>query len=202
MTALLIVSFMTVSEIRSMEQRPDPREWYFDYERYIYRGTVVSIIAAVGFVAAQMMYELNSMFVTVVVISTYVNDAGAYLFGSTCGMRWIQRQFYKYSPNKTWEGTIGGLIVSVVMAAAMAHQAAIAGDGLWWTWPTMVITSAGAAIAGDALGSSLKRFIGVKDSSANSELWMGHGGWMDRFLASLSALAANMLLAAWLLLNS
>ncbi len=77
------------------------------------------------------------------------------------------------SPGKTWEGAIGGVAVSVLVA--------IAGSGWFGVAPSLFIPLCVIAVAfsvvGDLTESLLKRFAGMKDSGT---LFPGHGGVMDR----------------------
>ena len=109
-------------------------------------------------------------------ILTWVNDTGAYLSGRTFGKT---KLFERISPNKTWEGSIGGLIFTVFGSAVLFH---------FWPSFTLVIW-AGAAVLisifanlGDLMESAFKRNAGVKDSG---KIMPGHGGILDRFDAVL-----------------
>ncbi len=98
-------------------------------------------------------------------------DVVQYVVGKTLGRR---RLLPRVSPNKTWEGLIGGFVTTVILAAALAPwltpldrlEGAVAG---------VLIALAGCA--GDATLSAVKRDLGVKDSST---LLPGHGGVLDR----------------------
>ncbi len=112
----------------------------------------------------------------VIIFSIWINDTMAYIVGSLIGKTALS----KISPKKTWEGTIGGIILAVSAAGLVA----------WWlnfNIAQFAITSAIAAIAGtfgDLLESKLKRMAGVKDSGS---LMPGHGGFLDRFDSLLLA---------------
>ena len=112
----------------------------------------------------------------VIIFSIWINDTMAYIVGSLIG----KTPLSKISPRKTWEGTIGGIILAVSAAGLVA----------WWlnfNIAQFAITSAIAAIAGtfgDLLESKLKRIARVKDSGS---LMPGHGGFLDRFDSLLLA---------------
>lgn len=110
------------------------------------------------------------------IFSIWINDTMAYVVGSFIG----KTPFSKISPKKTWEGTIGGAILCVVVMAFI-------GKALGLTYTDAAVIAALAAIAGtigDLFESKLKRLAGVKDSGS---FMPGHGGFLDRFDSLLFA---------------
>ena len=102
----------------------------------------------------------------------WTNDTMAYLIGSQIGRR---KLFERISPKKTWEGTIGGAICTVLMAWLISRYSPDFSTAQW--------LAVGAVVGifgtlGDLVESMLKRSIGVKDSGT---LLPGHGGLLDRF---------------------
>jgi len=65
-----------------------------------------------------------------------VNDVMAYVCGMSMGRKFIQREFLKLSPNKTWEGFIGGGICTVIIGFFLARYLA------QFTWMTCPVTEA------------------------------------------------------------
>ncbi|MSU89931.1 phosphatidate cytidylyltransferase [Rhodobacteraceae bacterium 2CG4] len=111
-------------------------------------------------------------------------DAGAYFAGRLIGG---PKLWPKVSPNKTWAGAIGGLVLAVAVGAGFYFAGQV-------TLPWLVALSAVLAIAsqaGDLLESWIKRRFGVKDSSS---IIPGHGGLLDRFDGLIGALWAYALL--------
>lgn len=111
-----------------------------------------------------------------IIVSLWINDTMAYVVGSLIG----KTPFSPISPKKTWEGTIGGAILCIVVMTLL---------GKWAGIPLIdaIIISALAAItgtAGDLFESKLKRMAGVKDSG---QIMPGHGGFLDRFDSLLFA---------------
>ncbi len=112
------------------------------------------------------------------IFSIWANDSFAYLVGSFIG----RTAFSKISPKKTWEGTIGGVILCVLLIAYLGSAAR------FFTLKDWIIIATIAAVAGtlgDLLESKLKRMAGVKDSGS---LMPGHGGFLDRFDSLLIAI--------------
>lgn len=113
------------------------------------------------------------------VFSIWINDTMAYIVGSFIG----KTPFSKISPKKTWEGTVGGAILCVLVMAFV-------GKALGLSYVDAACIAALAAIAGtmgDLFESKLKRMAGVKDSGS---FMPGHGGFLDRFDSLLFASVA------------
>ncbi len=100
------------------------------------------------------------------------NDTGAYLAGRSFGKR---KLFERISPNKTWEGFIGGIVLAFFVALNLAQYF---GSLQKWEWATMAIIIGVFGTLGDLVESMLKRSLGVKDSG---KILPGHGGLLDRF---------------------
>jgi phosphatidate cytidylyltransferase len=109
--------------------------------------------------------------VTGVLVIIWSNDVGAYFAGSTLGRTKLAPSI---SPNKSWEGVIGGLLLGLVIAWAYARLFGFA-EGAWLGLAPLVTLF---GTSGDLLESRLKRLLGVKDSGT---LLPGHGGFLDRF---------------------
>ena len=114
------------------------------------------------------------------IFSIWINDTMAYIVGSLFG----KTPLSKVSPKKTWEGTIGGAVLAIVIMSLVGYF--IVGTSLI----NSAIIAAIAAVFGtfgDLFESKLKRMAGVKDSGS---LMPGHGGFLDRFDSLLLAVPA------------
>ena len=112
-----------------------------------------------------------------VIVSIWINDTMAYIVGSFIG----KTSLSALSPKKTWEGTIGGALLAVVVVELLGRSL----TGL--SYQTLMIVSATSAIMGtmgDLIESKFKRMAGVKDSG---RIMPGHGGFFDRFDSLLLA---------------
>jgi len=111
------------------------------------------------------------------ILMIWSNDTLAYLVGSFIG----KHSFSPISPNKTWEGVIGGALLTIIGAAVYGYlsQAYRLVD-----WMVFALCATVGGTLGDLLESKLKRMAGVKDSGT---LMPGHGGAMDRFDSLLVA---------------
>lgn len=112
-------------------------------------------------------------------ILIWTNDTFAFLSGKFFGKT---KLFERISPKKTWEGTIGGILFTTLMAFVMSRLFD-PGHHLFWIISVFFIVP--AAIYGDLLESLFKRSLGVKDSG---NIMPGHGGILDRFDASFFAI--------------
>ncbi|MGH6933400.1 MAG: phosphatidate cytidylyltransferase, partial [Dongiaceae bacterium] len=105
------------------------------------------------------------------VFLTQFNDVAQFVWGKLFGKHGITPSV---SPNKTWEGFLGGLATTIVLATALGPYL----TPMDWRWAGL----SGAIIAiagflGDVTESAMKRDIGIKNSSS---LIPGHGGILDR----------------------
>ncbi len=111
-------------------------------------------------------------------ILVWANDVFAYLVGSGFGKH---KLFERLSPGKTWEGSIGGLVFTLIFAWLFSLVATNL-DLTQWLGLALIISL--TANVGDLAESLLKRNAGVKDSGI---IFPGHGGVLDRFDAILFA---------------
>jgi len=122
----------------------------------------------------------------VILLMVWGYDAGAYLAGSLLGKH---HAFPSVSPKKTWEGIIGGFILTVGGAAVGATLSPVWRQFAFWKgFPHILVVSflVGLAVQlGDIFESKLKRAAGVKDSGT---FLPGHGGALDRIDGLLFAL--------------
>lgn len=105
------------------------------------------------------------------VLLTQLNDVAQYLWGKLFGRHKVVPQV---SPNKTWQGLLGGVATTLALALVLAP----------WLTPFDALRAAGAGLligvfgfVGDITVSALKRDLGIKDSG---QLIPGHGGILDR----------------------
>jgi len=111
------------------------------------------------------------------IAAMWINDTMAYIVGSLIG----KTPLSSISPNKTWEGTIGGFLLAVATITVCGYFLLNA-DVM-----QLIIIAAIACVAGifgDLLESKLKRMANIKDSGS---IMPGHGGFLDRFDSLLMA---------------
>ncbi len=127
---------------------------------------------------------------------TWAADIGAFAVGNIVGG---PKLWPRFSPNKTWSGFIGALVVAMAVGASVtvafgSHMQVSLGAAA-----LMGLIGGLATMAGDLLESILKRRFGVKDSG---DLIPGHGGLLDRvdglMIAILAVAGARLIhLAGW-----
>ncbi len=114
-------------------------------------------------------------------IFIWINDTGAYLTGVTIGRH---RLFPRISPKKSWEGSIGGALLTIASAFAVAQFFTFMNA---WQWVGMALIVVVFGTFGDLTESMIKRHIGIKDSG---HILPGHGGFLDRLDSMLFAIPA------------
>ncbi len=105
-------------------------------------------------------------------LMTWTNDTMAYFIGSQLGKTPL---FPRISPKKTWEGTMGGVAVTFLVAYILSIYIT---DLNLMNWMVLAIIIAIFGSLGDLVESMLKRSHQIKDSGS---LLPGHGGLLDRF---------------------
>lgn len=136
-------------------------------------------------------FVLLALFVTV-----WVNDSGAYIVGSLTSKRkgGNHKMFPRVSPNKSWEGLIGGIVFALLSGYVYFRVGWF--DSLWIALIFTLIISIFGTL-GDLMESLFKRTLGVKDSG---KFMPGHGGVLDRFdsllLATPAVVAFLLILSA------
>lgn len=136
-----------------------------------------------GLILGQFQHGVHT--VVALVVGTVAYDIGGLVFGSSVGrhplIEWI-------SPNKTWEGLIGGFVAAFLSVVLLSKF------GNWTPWDANAMHAVQlglvvgvAAPLGDLAESMLKRSLGVKDFGT---ILPGHGGVLDRFDCFLFVLPA------------
>lgn len=140
----------------------------------VYAGIPFLFFVALGFVKGTFNYYIPLGFLLIL----WSNDTGAYLAGRSFGKR---KLFERISPNKTWEGFIGGVVFAMAIAFNLEQYF---GSLAKWEWASMALIIGVFGTLGDLVESMLKRSLGVKDSG---NILPGHGGLLDRFDGLLMA---------------
>lgn len=135
---------------------------------------LLNILSTVGATGGTYNYALP----LAIFVFIWCNDTGAFFVGCSIGRH---KMWERVSPKKTWEGTIGGVVVAMIAGYVMSiffTQMNV------WQWMGMAVIVAIAGTYGDLIESCMKREMGIKDSG---NILPGHGGMLDRFDSTLLA---------------
>ena len=115
-----------------------------------------------------------------VLVSVWLADTGGYFAGKRFGKHKLAKEI---SPNKTWEGVAGALVLSGVFATGFYFLVLESSLSLI-SWLFLTALTVLISIVGDLFESVFKRCFNVKDSG---QLLPGHGGILDRIDSLLAA---------------
>jgi phosphatidate cytidylyltransferase len=116
---------------------------------------------------AGLVYIFYSLFII------WATDSGAYFIGRAMGKR---KLWPEISPNKTIEGSVGGVVSAVIVSILFSLLTEIDATIMGLAFVTIFLSVFGQI--GDLVESALKRHYQVKDSGT---ILPGHGGILDRF---------------------
>lgn len=185
---ILCVVYLLVAELYLKNENPI-HSWAYTILGQMYITLPLSLINILAFGSgdSEAMAEPNMLLPLSIFILLWTNDTGAYCTGSLFGKH---KLFPRISPGKSWEGSIGGGVLSLIVAGLIGYWANNNGevqslDIPVWIGLGLVVVVFGTW--GDLVESLFKRTIGVKDSG---KILPGHGGMLDRFDSSLLAIPA------------
>lgn len=144
------------------------------YLGILYVAVPFAMINILVFYSGEYSYEI----IMGLLFLTWANDVGAYFTGILFGRT---KLFERISPKKSWEGSIGGATLAVIVAIIIGYYF----EGLnpiEWISVSLIVVIAGTY--GDLVESHFKRSIQIKDSGT---IIPGHGGFLDRFDSLLIA---------------
>lgn len=153
-------------------------------------GLIVLIPTWLAVVALHESSEQGPLLVMYLLSLIWVADSGAYFSGRAWGKRKLAPAV---SPGKSWEGVVGGAVLSLAYAVGAAQVLELPGN----QWPLFVVLSLVTvlfSVLGDLTESMFKRHAGIKDSGT---LLPGHGGVLDR-IDSVTAAAPVFVVGYWL----
>lgn len=133
--------------------------------------TIATAWSIVQFIDMPHDSAVNLAWLFYLFIVTALNDIAQFVAGKLFGSRRIAPTI---SPNKTWQGLAGGLVVSQLVTLALGSYLGLGAPGVMAGYALLL--SVGGFL-GDLLFSAAKRYLGIKDFS---QLIPGHGGILDR----------------------
>ena len=179
--------YLMVAELYLKQEDPI-HDWAYTMMSQLYIALPFSMINVLAFRSAGSDITYTYLIPLSVFFFLWVNDAGAYICGSLLGKH---KLFPRISPGKSWEGSIGGGILVMLVAILLWHLSEQYGvndlqlSALQWAGLGLVVVVFGTW--GDLVESLFKRILGIKDSG---HILPGHGGMLDRFDSTLMAFPA------------
>ncbi len=186
---LLTIIYLFISGLYT-KSSDSVNDWAYTMLSQMYIALPLSTINVIAFrQAADGLNYYYYLLPLSIFIFLWTNDTGAYCTGSLFGKH---KLFPRISPAKSWEGSIGGGIL-VLIVASVIYYIESQGENLSglnlieWLGLGLVVVVFGTW--GDLVESLLKRTLGIKDSG---NILPGHGGILDRFDSSLMAIPASV----------
>lgn len=205
---LLSIIYLLIAELYLQRESP-LNNWAYSLMAQIYVALPFCLLPLLLFqvqdpAATGVSTRAGAYLILFIYIFLWCNDTGAYCTGSLLGRH---KLFPSVSPGKTWEGSIGGGILTVAVAlliaffgpetsAASSTVDAASATGCAapvvfglnpWQWAGFALIVVVFGTWGDLVESLFKRRLGIKDSG---HILPGHGGMLDRFDSSLLAIPA------------
>lgn len=184
---LFLIIYLLVSELYLKKKNP-LNNWAYAMMSQIYIALSFAMLNVLTYHSignegelSNYQVQYNPILPLSIFIFTWINDTGAYCTGMLFGKH---RLFERISPKKSWEGSIGGGVFSIIAAIVMAHYFPFMPISIWIGLALTVVIF---GTLGDLTESLLKRTIGIKDSG---NILPGHGGMLDRFDSTLMAVPA------------
>ena len=184
---LFLIIYLLVSELYLKKKNP-LNNWAYAMMSQIYIALSFAMLNVLAYHSignegelSNYQVQYNPILPLSIFIFTWINDTGAYCTGMLFGKH---RLFERISPKKSWEGSIGGGVFSIIAAIVMAHYFPFMSISIW---TGLALTVVIFGTLGDLTESLLKRTIGIKDSG---NILPGHGGMLDRFDSTLMAVPA------------
>lgn len=184
---LFLIIYLLVSELYLKRKNP-LNNWAYAMMSQIYIALSFAMLNVLAYHSignegelSNYQVQYNPILPLSIFIFTWINDTGAYCTGMLFGKH---RLFERISPKKSWEGSIGGGVFSIIAAIVMAHYFPFMPISIWIGLALTVVIF---GTLGDLTESLLKRTIGIKDSG---NILPGHGGMLDRFDSTLMAVPA------------
>lgn len=184
---LVTLIYLMVAELY-LKQPDSVNDWAYTMMSQLYIALPFSLLSVLAFQSDNTGIHYTWTVPLSVFIFLWINDTGAYLCGSLFGKH---KLFPRISPGKSWEGSIGGGILVILVAVLVWYLSEQYGEnplGLSAIeWAGLGLTVVIFGTWGDLVESLFKRTLGIKDSG---HILPGHGGMLDRFDSSLMAIPA------------
>ncbi len=145
---------------------------------------ITAVILTLFWVSAIQLHQFSALGpqqLLYAMVLVWLADTGGYFAGKRFGKRKLAKEI---SPNKTWEGVAGALILGSLWIV-ISFVVGISGTISLLAWSVLSLVTLSISIIGDLFESVFKRLFNVKDSG---NLLPGHGGILDRIDSLLAAI--------------
>lgn len=179
---LILLLYMMISELYLKKENP-VLNWAFSMLSQLYIALPFALLSVLAFQnnPEYSSVSYNPILPLSIFVFIWLSDTGAYCVGSLIGKH---RLFERISPKKSWEGSVGGGVVSIASSFAFAHFFPFMNMA---EWAGLALTVVVFGTWGDLTESLFKRQLQIKDSGS---ILPGHGGMLDRFDSALMAIPA------------
>ena len=188
---LLTIVYLFISELYLKQEDPI-NDWAYTMLSQMYIALPFATINMLAFKSSadDGTVYFDRILPLCIFVFLWLNDTGAYCFGSLLGRH---KLFPRISPGKSWEGSIGGALLVMVVAAIGGYYLCRNYCGVMSSVPEWIVLAVVVVVFGtwgDLVESLFKRTLGIKDSG---NVLPGHGGMLDRFDSSLMAIPAAVI---------
>ncbi len=185
----LLMLYLLISTLYRHSREP-LKGWALCFASQLYIALPFALLPLLSIVydetTGSMAY--NWIYPLALFIFIWVNDTFAYLCGCTFSRYIPYKLFPRVSPKKSWIGSIGGGLFTLLAAVIIWRWQPETMPLLRWLGFALVVVFFGTW--GDLVESLIKRQLGIKDSG---HVLPGHGGMLDRFDSALLAIPAAVI---------
>ena len=184
---LTLINFLVINELYPIFKRIFKKNKFLNFLFLtfgIFYINFFSLLIGLNYIAKEDNFKFLLIFLILICVAT---DVGGYIFGNIIG----GKKLTKISPNKTYSGSIGSFIFSLLFGYIFFN---IFGDKLTFKINTIILILLVSLVSqiGDLIISFLKRKASIKDSGS---ILPGHGGILDRIDGIIIALPIGIILS-------
>ena len=185
----LLMLYIIISGLYRHTQKP-LKDWALCFASQIYIALPFALLPLLSIVYDEMAGSMayNWIYPLALFIFLWVNDTFAFLCGCSLSRYIPAKLFPRISPKKSWIGSIGGGLFTLLAAVIVWRWQPQTMPLLRWLGFALVVVLFGTW--GDLVESLIKRQLGIKDSG---NVLPGHGGMLDRFDSALLVIPASVI---------